>query len=282
LQMVEEGVLSLDDTVTTWLNDPAVLAIPNVERITLWQLLHHTSGIYDYADENDSPLWSTYLGETPDWSKVWTNEELLAFADGANHPPYFEPGQSWAYSNTAYMLLGMIIEQATANHLADEIRNRVFVPLSLTDTFLAEGAEIPEGTTDCYQSLGGELVNVSEINLSWTWACGWTVSTMADFARFGRAILGSELVSPASFQEQFTFVPDPRFVAIGWGMGVWSQQSAYGQVMGMGGDGPGFTANLARLVTRDVTVAILLNSAGTEVSTGEIRDQVLGAVIEAS
>lgn len=282
LQLVDAGVLSLDDTVTRWLDDPTVLAIPNVDHITLWQLLNHTSGVYDFADENDSPLWATYLGETPNWSKVWTNQELLAFADGANHQPYFEPGQSWAYSNTAYVLLGMIVEQVTNNRLADEVATRIIAPLALNDTFLAEGAAIPEGTTDCYHSIGGELINTTEINLSWTWACGWTVATMADFVRFGRATLGGEMVSPTSFQHQFTFVPDPRSIAVGWGMGVWSQPSAYGQVFGMGGDGPGFTANLARLVTHDLTVAVLLNSAGTELGTGQIRDQALGAILGAS
>jgi D-alanyl-D-alanine carboxypeptidase len=282
LQMVDAGALSLDDPVSTWLDDPAVLRIPKVDRVTVRQLLNHTSGIYDFADETDSPLWAVYLGENPDWSKVWTLPELLAFADGASHPPYFAPGESFHYSNTGYVLLGLIVEQATGHRLADEVRDRVLNPLDLHDTFLAEGATIPEGTADCYHNLGGSLVNTTEINLSWTWGCGWTVSTLADFARFGRAVLDGELLSPESAAEMFAFVPDPNFDALGWGMGVWSQPTSHGQVVGCGGDGPGFTANLARLPEEDLTVVVVLNSAGLEFGTGQIRDEAMSAVIGAA
>ncbi len=94
LQLVDEGVLSLDDTVARWLDDPAVARIPNIDRVTLRQLLTHTSGIYDYADDTDSPFCAdAFLGPNADWTKVWTPPELLAYADGANHAPYFAPGQ---------------------------------------------------------------------------------------------------------------------------------------------------------------------------------------------
>jgi D-alanyl-D-alanine carboxypeptidase len=281
LQLVEEGALSLDDTVTKRLVDPAVGRIPNVDRITLRQLLNHTSGIYDYLDENDSPLVASLLGGDADWSKVWTIAELLAFADGANHAPYFEPGQGWAYSNTGYVLLGLIVERAIGHRLADEVRSRVHAPLALNETFLAEGAEIPDGTVDCYQALGGELVNMTAVNLSWAWACGWTVATIADFARFGRAVLAGELLSPASHREQFALVGDPRMLAsgAGMGMGVWAVPSPYGRLIGMGGDGPGFMASLSRLVAQDLTVVVLLNSAGVDNGTGGVRDAALGAVL---
>jgi D-alanyl-D-alanine carboxypeptidase len=84
LQLVDEGVLQLDDTVARWLDDPAVGRIPHVDRITLRQLLNHTSGIYDYGDEADSPFFAdAFLGEGADWATVWTPQELLTYADGA-------------------------------------------------------------------------------------------------------------------------------------------------------------------------------------------------------
>src|SRR5262245_41256929 len=93
LQLVDEGVLSLNDTVTKWLDDPAVLRIPNVDQITLYQLLVHTSGIYDFFDETGTFLFDAFLGPNADWSKLWTPSELLAYADGANHAPYGAPGE---------------------------------------------------------------------------------------------------------------------------------------------------------------------------------------------
>jgi D-alanyl-D-alanine carboxypeptidase len=279
LQLVEDGILSLDDTAARWLDDPAVGRIPNVDRATLRQLLNHTSGIYDYRDDDGAFVQDAFLGPDADWTRVWTPKELLAYADGARHAPYFAPGAGWAYSNTGYVLLGLIVEQVTSRRLADELRDRILVPLALENTFFAEGAAIPDGAVDCYHALDGELVNVTAINLSSAWACGWTVSSMADFARFGRAVLGGELLSPASAEEMLAFVPDPRFETVGWGMGVWSQPSPHGQVVGIGGDGPGFTANLSRLSAGDLTVAVLINTAGGEIGSGEICDAAHTAVL---
>ena len=131
LQLVDEGVLSLDDTVADWLDDPAVARIPNVEQITLRQLLTHTSGVYDYFAQ-DSPFWQdAYLGEDADWSRVWTPEELLAYADGAAHAPDFAPGEGVRYSNTGYILLGLIVEEATGQAFADRLHQQILDPLGL-------------------------------------------------------------------------------------------------------------------------------------------------------
>jgi len=79
LQLVDEGMLALDDTVATWLDQPDVTRIPNLEQATIRQLMNHTSGIYDFADDDDSPFWDdAFLGPEADWTKVWTLPELLA------------------------------------------------------------------------------------------------------------------------------------------------------------------------------------------------------------
>ena len=108
LQMVEEGVFALDDTVAEVLTDPAVLAIPNVDRITLRQLLNHTSGIYDYFDDASPFLDDAFFGPTADWSRVWTPRELLAYAGSDGEAPYFAPGEGVHYSNTGYIPSGWL------------------------------------------------------------------------------------------------------------------------------------------------------------------------------
>src|SRR5215216_5880298 len=208
LQLVDEGVLSLDDPVTRWLDDPAVGRIPNVDRITLRQLLTHASGIYDYLDEADSPFWTdAFFGPEADWTRVWTPRELIAYAEGANHAPYFAPGQGEHYSNTGYELLGLVVEAATGRSFGEELRARILEPLALADTFLVEGGTMPEGTVDGYHGLDGELFNVTATNVSWAWAAGGMVSTLADLARFARAAYGGELLAPASFAAMFTATP---------------------------------------------------------------------------
>ncbi len=284
LQLVDEGVLSLDDIVTQWLDDDAVARIPNIDQITIRQLLNHTSGIYDYADESDSPLWAVYLGENPDWGKVWTLPELLAIADGANHPPYFAPGESFHYSNTGYVLAGLIVEQATGNRFVDELTSRVLTPLGLKDTFLAEGGEIPDGTVDCYHLLDGQLINVTPINLSWTWAAGGVVSTAADVARFAQAVFSGELISAESRAEMFAFTPDPdpRLAGIGWGMGVWTIPSDAGERLEAGGGGTGFTASMISFPDDDLIVVTLTNCAGQEGTLTTAREEAIRLALAAA
>jgi D-alanyl-D-alanine carboxypeptidase len=279
LQLVDEGVLSLDDTVTKWLDEPSVTRIPNVDQVTLRQLLVHTSGIYDFADDNDSPFWAdAFLSPEADWTKVWTPQELLAYADGANHAPYFEPGQGWAYSNTNYILIGLIVEKATDHSFGAELKPRILEPLALDDTFLAEGADMPAGVVDAYQQIEGTLVSLSETNLSWAWTFGGMISTPADLARFSRAVFAGELISQASFKEMFTFVPADKPGKFE-GMGVYKIGTPNGELVGMDGAGPGANSSMMRLPEADLTVIVINNMAPDEGATDTFRDEVFRVVM---
>ena len=283
LKLVDDGVLALNDTVAQWLDDPAVGRIPNVDRITLHQLLNHSSGIYDFADDNDSPFWQdAFLGPDADWEKVWSLEELLAYADGARHAPYFAPGEGVFYSNTDYVLLGMIVEEATGHRFGDELRSRILEPLALGDTFLPEGGEMPEGIVRGYQLIGGELVDVSASNLSWLWTAGGMVSTTADLVRFGDAVFGGELISPASFKEMFTFVPEPRRPGIAQGLGVYRIETSNGELVGNDGQGVGFGSSMMLLKEADISIVVLANMAPDEGKINGVRDETISWVLAQS
>ena len=230
--------------------------------ITLRQLLTHTSGIYDYQDETDSPFYGdAFFGPGADWARVWTPPELLAYADGARHAPYFAPGQGVAYANTNYVLLGLIVEAATGRPFGDELRDRILGPLALDHTSLEEGAALAPDVVHGYQRSEGQLVNVSAVNLTWAWAAGGVVSTAADLARFARAVFGGELLSPAAHQAMFTFVPG-TWGRLEFGMGVYRVPSPNGELIGMDGGGAGGTSTMIRLPAADVTVVALANAAG--------------------
>jgi D-alanyl-D-alanine carboxypeptidase len=271
LQLVDEGVLTLDDTVAQRLDDPAAMRIPNVDQITLRQLLNHTGGVYDYADDQ-GPFQPVAFGEPANWGKVWTPQELLGYADGATYAPYSAPGQLAHYSNTDYILLGLVIQQATGNRLADEIRARILVPLDLNQTYLAVDEEVPGGYVPGYHVLGGNLVNVSALNTSWAWAAGGMVSTPADVARFGQAVFTGELLSPSSFEEMFTFAPSIR-PHIQQGLGVYRIGSPNGELVGMDGQGAGYVSSMMRLPSEGVTVVVLANMAPDAGATDTIRDE---------
>lgn len=277
LQLVDEGVLTLDDRVTDWLDDPAVGRIPDIDRVTVGHLLRHTSGIYDFMDDSDSPFWDdAFLGPQADWAKVWTIDELLAYADQDNHASYFPPGTSDHYSNTNYLLLGMIAERASGRTFRDELQSRILAPLDLRDTELAEGGNMPAGTVNGYHLVEGEPVNISASNLSWIWTAGAIVSTTEDVLRFARAVLSGALLSDASFAEMMTFAPT-RQAGMGdlaWGMGLDRMTTLNGQLTGMDGGSAGFTSTMTWHDEADVIVVALTN-LGNDRSLSTIRDAVM-------
>jgi D-alanyl-D-alanine carboxypeptidase len=280
LQLVDEGVLALDDTVTAWLDYPAVNRIPYVDRATVRQLLRHTSGIYDFADDTDSPFWEdAFLGPNADWTKVWTLPDLLAYADADSHAPYFAPGEGLHYSNTVYLLLGMIVEAVTGHAFEEELRARILNPLGLADTFLATGSEMPEGVVDGYQVLGDELANVSMSNLSWIWTAGGMVSTTGDLMRFSRSVLAGDLLSSASHEELFTFAATDN-PNKGEGMGLYRITSTNGTMAGMDGSSAGFIAYMMWLVDEDITVVVLTNRAPDDGSTEAVLSAAFAWALE--
>ena len=263
LQLVDEGVLTLDDTVDTWLHDSVVARIPYVDRITLRQLLNHTSGIYDYFDGDSPFLQDAYFGEGADWARVWTPLEVLAYADGARHAPYFAPGEGVHYSNTGYVLLGLVVEQATGQGYADRLHARILGPLGLADTFYPPTEPVPGGTVDAYQLIDGELLNVSAIHLSSTGTAGGMVSTTRDLARFAEALFGGQLLRAATLEEMVSFIPSGR-PGLEAGMGVFRKQTPSGAIVGNSGDGVGSAARMYQPVGTDLTLVLLSNSSDDE------------------
>ena len=271
LQLVDEGVLTLEDTVSQWLDDPVVARIPNVDKITIRHLLTHTSGVYDYYNGADSSFVDdAIIGEGADWSKVWTTHEVLAYVDGTRHAADFDPGQGVNYSDTGYVLLGLIVEQAGGQSFTEQLHARVLDPLGLTDTFFAAAEPVPGRTVEGYHRLGDELINVTGINLSWAWTQGGMVSTAEDLARFADALFGGDLIEPASLQAMLTFLPADE-QGREWGMGVARVQSPMGGLIGMNGSGPGFVARMYRLPT-GATVGLLTNT--------NLEDDTVNAIFE--
>jgi len=271
LQLVDEGVLSLDDTVTEWLDDPVTARIPNVEQITIRQLLTHTSGVYDYYNGADSSFVDDAItGEGADWSKVWTPQEVLAYVDSTRQAADFAPGQGVNYSDTNYILLGLIVEQAGGQSVPEQLHTRILDPLGLTDTYFAAAEPVPGGTAAGYHRLGDELINVSGINLSWAWTQGGMVSTAEDLARFADALFGGDLIEPASLEAMLTFLPADE-QGREWGMGVARLQTPLGGLIGMNGSGPGFVARMYRL-PNGATVVLLTNT--------NLEDDTVNAIFE--
>jgi D-alanyl-D-alanine carboxypeptidase len=226
LQLAGQGKVSLDDPVERWL--PGL--VPNGAAITLRMLLKHTSGLYDIADD---PTLRAEFAENP--TRQWTPREVLRFA--LSHPPLFPPGSSYAYSNTGYVLLGLVIEAATGKPLDQVLRERLGQPLRLRATSFPSGTGLPEPAAHGYELRDGRFVELT-YNPSIAWATGHIVSSVADLSTFFAALMKSRLFPPALLK-QMKAGPAPK---TGWiaGLGLLTTRTPCGVAYGHGGDIPGW------------------------------------------
>jgi D-alanyl-D-alanine carboxypeptidase len=193
LQLVDENRLRLGDTVERWL--PGL--VPGGGRITVRELLGHTSGLADYAGD------AVFLRRTvAQPRRRWTPRELVsvALAEG----PVARPGERFAYASTNYVLLGLVVERATGTSLERQLRRRILAPLGLQDTSFVPGSRIPgryaHGYAPSeYDGIVGSLATArdrSTVTASWAWAAGAMVSTASDLSRFLGALLQGRLLPP--------------------------------------------------------------------------------------
>jgi D-alanyl-D-alanine carboxypeptidase len=213
LQLIGEGKLGLDDTVERWI--PGL--VPGGHQITLRQLLNHTSGLHNYTD--DLPSNAAIIA---DRFKQWHPRETVAAA--VKHAPLFEPGTSRSYSNTGYLILGMVIERATGRPWETELEQRILRPLDLRHTLAPSNAQaLPEPHAHGYLPVDGLLIDVTEFNPSCAGAAGGIASTAGDLNRFFRALLTGGLLESAQLQAmQTTVATDIAEVRGGLGLGQWT------------------------------------------------------------
>jgi D-alanyl-D-alanine carboxypeptidase len=204
LQLVGERRLGLDDPIEKWL--PGTVAAG--KRITVHHLLQHTSGIVNYTNTRAfRTLYGTVDGILSLRDRTWTPAELLAFTNG--QPLLFEPGTSWTYSNTNYILLALIVEKVTGRPYASEVERRILRPLGLHHTELPGAKSTiagphPHGYLPREQDDALTPVDITMLNPTVAGASGELVTTTADLNRFYRALLTGRLLRPAQLAQMRT------------------------------------------------------------------------------
>jgi D-alanyl-D-alanine carboxypeptidase len=227
LQLVGEGRISLDAPVRRYLPDLAP------DGVTVRMLLNHHSGIGTY----DRVIFVTPELIEQHRTTTFTARELARI--GLDMPPTNAPGERFNYSNTNYILAGLIVETVTGRPAAEEIRRRILKPLDLDDTYFPGTAPRITGP----HSLGyvpwyeGELRDFSVYNMSWGGMAGELVSTTADLDRFYRALFTGRLLRPAQQAQLLGFLPtDPTNPdGVRYGLGVLALPMPCGQVQGHDG-----------------------------------------------
>lgn len=232
LQLVGEGKVGLDAAVDTYL--PGLVRGHGIDgrHITVRQLLQHTSGLPDYT---------RYLGDDV---RYFEPRDLLDIA--LRHKADFAPGTKWKYSNTNYVLAGLIIQRVTGRPLAEEMDQRIIKRIGLRHTsFPAPGDRtIREPHPQGYyrDSAGAPLRDVTDMDPSWGWAAGQMISTNSDLNRFFTALLAGRLLPAAQLAQMRTTVPAAYFGSgARYGLGLVSRRLSCGGVYwGHGGSLPGY------------------------------------------
>ncbi|MGW6546279.1 serine hydrolase domain-containing protein [Streptomyces massasporeus] len=208
LQLQAEGRVDLDATVDHYLPGLVRGNGHDGRKITVRQLMNHTSGIFNFTE--DATFAKRVLGIEFLESRYddWTPQRVIALA--LRNPPPFEPGTSWKYSNTNYLVVGLIVERLTGRPYAQEVERRITGPLGMRATYFPGSDPRLPGPTRHYSTFTedpGTTYDVTELNPSWAWAAGEMVTDTADLNRFFAALLGGRLLRPAQLRQMTTTVP---------------------------------------------------------------------------
>jgi len=255
LQLAGENRLNLDDFIEKWL--PGVIQGNgyDAKQITVRQMLNHTSGIAEYSKSKEADFTNP--------KRIYTAEELVKI--GLSAPPDFAPGTGWSYSNTGYVLLGMLIEKVTGNSYAEEIENRIIEPLELSNTFLPGNSSVIPGTKHArgYVQPDGasELKDVTYYNPSIGSSAGDMISTADDLNKFFSSLLGGKLLKEQQLKQMLTTVPTGIAEIGRYGLGIYETKLPNGvSIWGHSGGIPGFVTFAGGKLGGKHTLAVNLNS----------------------
>ncbi|UCC82158.1 MAG: beta-lactamase family protein [Gemmatimonadota bacterium] len=262
MQLVGEGRLDLDAKVLAYLGDEQWFErLPNAADITVRQLMNHTSGIIRY--EFDERFITDLLAQ-PD--KVWDPVEQLAYLFDTEAP--FDAGEGWDYSDTNYIILGLIIERLTGADYYNELRRRILVPLELGNTVPSDSRRVPglvQGYAGAENMFGlpDAVIENGEfaVNPGFEWTGGGIASTSEDLARWAKELYEGRAFDPSLLPTMLDGVPARLGRNTQYGLGVIIRQTPLGVSWGHSGFFPGYLTEMAYFPDHKIAVAVQYNSS---------------------
>jgi D-alanyl-D-alanine carboxypeptidase len=269
LQLVQEGKLALDDPISKYID-----GVPGGDQITIANLSEMRSGLYSYSFDTG---FNNTLDQQP--QKVWTPQELIDIA--FSHPQNGPPGQSFDYSNTNIVLLGMVIEKLTGMTASEAFQERIFTPLGLMDSSLPLNSDIPNPHPQGYSfgsntstistfalpaaeqplALDGRLLpnNETMANPSWAWTAGGAISTVQNMKTYVEAMVDGGLLDAATQKIRMDSIEpiNPAQPESGYGLGIVKFDKLYGH----DGQIPGYMTFMGHDPESGLTIVIATNLA---------------------
>lgn len=268
LQLVHEKKIGLDDPIAQYLGEePWFKRLPNAERITVRQLMTHTSGLVRYEL---NPKFTADLTANPD--KAWSPADRLAYLFDAKPP--FAPGEGWEYSDTNYIVLGMIIEKTGGAPYYQRLRQQILVPHRLKDTVPVERRTVPglvQGYAGPNNPFGGtdEMIKDGKfaINPQFEWTGGGLAVTAIDLARWTKLLYEGKVIDADLMDDLLDGVPAKLGPETKYGLGVIIRPTAHGTTYGHSGFMPGYQTDVMYFPELKTAIAVQVNSSAPR-STG--------------
>ena len=267
LMLVHDGKFALDDPISRFFGaEPWFDRLPNGRRITVRQLMTHTSGLVRYEF---NPKFLADLSADPD--KVWTGEERLAYLFDARAP--FAPGQGWEYSDTNYIVLGMIIERTGGAPYYEQLHQRILQPNSLSRTIPSDKRLLPivQGHAGPNNPFGGtdEMIKNGRfaINPQFEWTGGGLATTSDDLVKWAKLLYEGRVIPESLMDDLLNGVPARLGPETRYGLGVTIRPTALGMTYGHSGFMPGYQTDVMYFPEMKLAIAVQVNSSAPR-STG--------------
>lgn len=248
MQLVGEGKLKLDDPFSKTLTD-----LPKAwDKVTVRQLLNHTSGIKSYTEIKD-----LFSGEA---MRPTTPAGIVKTVE--KDPLDFEPGSQWHYNNTGYELLGMLIEKLDGRPYSASLKARITDPLGMNNTFFVSERALVKHRAQGYSVGKSGFEHAAYLNMDWPYAAGSIESTVLDLAKWDAALYGDKILPQSTLAQMWTAttLTDGKKAPYGFGWQIGSMNGI--PLVEHGGGIHGFTTHIRRAPSKGITVIVLSNSDG--------------------
>ena len=278
LKLAEKGILSLDDPLSKWLPE-----YPHVNsEITIRQLLNHTSGIYMFW--SNQKIWDDLI---KDRTKIWTPDEVLTYIN----EPYFKPGEGFRYSNTNYLLLAMIITEATGSTLSSEFNEYFWEPLNIKSACLSIEESIPDNQAHVFGDNfndDGSYLDLTflprESHESITYGSAGIFMTAEDLALWCHSLFEGKILNQQSMDEMLQFVtfrPSGNMTGYGLGVQIFKKKYSNGKkALGHGGANIGTSAYMIHLPDNNLSIVVMINNMNHKCSGYIIKNLIIVSLKE--
>ena len=266
LKLVEEGKLDLDEDFTAYLPDFDTEG----HRVPLRRLLDHTSGIKGYTE---MPVFAELA------MKTLPRDTLVSLVEA--EPFEFEPGTAQIYNNSAYFLLGLIIEKVSGEEYEDFVVKQLFAPAGMRSSYYCSSSTLRKNKAHGYDGSPQGLIHKRSLDHTWPYAAGSLCSTTADLVRWNRALHGGQILKPETYAAMTTPIPLVDGSPTTYAMGLGIEDRAGRRMISHGGGINGYLSDARYFPAGDVVIVVLQNSTGPQgpaALSGAITNLIFGPV----